>query len=443
MPNLFARAASLLLGENPEDTDNPDARLLLEALGYATAAESDSETRHRACLLKATSRFARVFELAAPDAPGLVCLGAEFDPSLADPLHAGHPLVGVSGVGLSLQDAFQGCIGEGIEYLSQLQTGDDALEFAPSDPAAALGPQAREFFTAFSAHRLCPDAELPWHRVTRLTDGREVLLPADLCVRRPLEQQQVKPPFPLGTGSAAGRSWEAAALHGLFELIERDAASLWWQGGNRGKSIPPGNEAQIMAETLLTQLRQGASARRSWLLDITTDIGVPCVAAVSCMTDGFGFAFGLAARPTLEAAARSAVLEMCQIELAHAVVEAKCSERGETALNGRDRVHRRRATMIDADRCLLLQPVPERAEHLVIKGTDSSDVLRLVVDRLGRFGIETFALDLTRPRFAIPVVRVIAPGLQLEPSEIATPRLADMMARTGGGAAYTGGVALM
>ena len=60
-------------------------------------------------------------------------------------------------------------------------------------------------------------------------------------------------------------------------------------------------------ETLLAQLRQGASARRSWLLDITTEIGVPCVAAVSCMADGFGFAFGLAARPTLEAAARSAV----------------------------------------------------------------------------------------------------------------------------------------
>ena len=92
-------------------------------------------------------------------------------------------------------------------------------------------------------------------------------------------QQEVKPPFPLSTGSAAGQSWDAAALHGLLELIERDAASLWWQGGSRGKSIPPGDEAEIMAETLLAQLRQGASARRSWLLDITTDIGVPCVAA--------------------------------------------------------------------------------------------------------------------------------------------------------------------
>ena len=39
MPNLFARAASLLLGEDPEDSGDRDVRLLLEALGYAAAAE--------------------------------------------------------------------------------------------------------------------------------------------------------------------------------------------------------------------------------------------------------------------------------------------------------------------------------------------------------------------------------------------------------------------
>jgi ribosomal protein S12 methylthiotransferase accessory factor len=451
MPSLFARAASLLTGEHRETTGDPDVRLLLEALGYAPATESPagggepgSETRHRANLLKAASRFARVFELAAPDAPGLVSFGAEFDPALADPLQAGSPIVGVSGVGLSLQEAFQGCIGEGIEYLSQLQTGNDVLEASDAGtPAAGLGPSGQGFLAAFAAHRLRPDTDLSWHRATRLSDRCEVLLPADLCLRRPSAQQEVKPPFPLGTGSAAGRSWDAAALHGLLELIERDAASLWWQGGNPGKSIPPGDEAQIMAETLLAQLRQDASARRSWLLDITTDIGVPCVAAVSCTADGFGVALGLAARPTLKAAARAAVLEMCQGELAHAVVEAKLRERGEAALNARDRVHRRRATMLNADRCLLLQPGLERPRHLAVSTTNPGAVLQLIVDRLAQQGIEAFGLDLTRPQFAVPAARVIAPGLQPLPSEIITPRLADMIARTGGGATYTGGIALI
>jgi ribosomal protein S12 methylthiotransferase accessory factor len=449
MPDLFGRAALLLIGDDPQETDDRNARLLLEQLGYATAAgsnkgQSDPETRHRANLLKMASRFSRVFELAAPDAPGLVSFGAEFDPALADPSHAGSPPVGVSGVGLSLREAFQGCIGEGIEYLSQLQNGDDALERpGPGEPAVGLGSQSRDFLAALLGHRLRPDAELSWCRAMRLSDGCEVLLPADLCLRRPPAQQEIKPPFPLSTGSAAGTSWDAAALHGLLELIERDAASLWWRGGNRGRSIPPQHEAQIMAGALLPQLRQNASLRRSWLLDITTDIGVPCVAAISCGADGFGFALGLAARPTLKAAVRSAIMEMCQIELAHAVVEAKCRERGEAALNQRDQVHRRRASLIDADRCPLLQPVAERAEHLAIETIDAKALLQLMVDRLGQIGIETFGLDLTRPRFAIPVARVIAAGLQLEPSEIVTPRLANMIAQTGGGATYTGGVALL
>jgi ribosomal protein S12 methylthiotransferase accessory factor len=449
--NLFARAASHLLGDRADESGAADVRGLLQALDYATVSEfpaqgraSNPETRHRALLLKAASRFVRVFQLAAPDAPGLVAFGGEFDPAIADALHAGSPLVGVSGVGLSLQEAFQGCIGEGIEYLSQLQTGSDVLlSSGPGDPAAELGPQARAFLDAFSAHRLRPDAELSWYPARRLVGGTEALLPADLCLRRPPDRRDVEPPFPLSNGSAAGTSWDAAALHGMLELIERDAASLWWRGGNRGGSIPPQHEAHIGAEALLPQLRQNATGRRSWLLDITTDIGVPSVAAVSCSANGFGFAFGLAARPTLRAAARSAILEMCQLELALAVVEAKRHERGEAALNARDRGHLRRATMIDADRCPLLQPAPEPKQHLAIEATDPGAVLQLIGNRLGQFGIETFGLNLTRPQLAVPVARVIAPGLQPEPSEIITPRLADMIAQTGGGMKYTGGVALI
>ncbi len=71
------------------------------------------------------------------------------------------------------------------------------------------------------------------------------------------------------------------------------------------------------------------------------------------------------------------------------------------------------------------------------------EAFQLIVGRLGHFGIETFGLDLTRARFAVPVARIVAPGLQLEPSEIVTARLANMIAQTGGGAAYTGGVALI
>jgi len=444
MQELFARAASLLIGNEADAAGDHDARLILQALEYASESGNriDPETANRAHLLVAASRFARVFELASPDAPNLISFGAQFDPALADPLHDGSPLVGVSGVGLTLRDAFQGCIGEGIEYLSQLQAGTDLLlKPGVDDWAGNLGPKARELVAAVSERRMQPERALSWCRATRLPDGGEVWLPADICLRRPPAQRDFAPPFPLSIGSAAGPSRDAAALHGLMELIERDAASLWWRGGQLARSIPPQHE--VVAEGLLRQLRHGASVqRRTWLLDITTDIGVPCVAAVSCRADGSGFAFGLAARPALEAAIRSATLEMCQLELADAVVMMKRSERGDDGLNAQDRIHLQRAA-INADQCRLLQPVAEYGAHLPLYATEAGVMFGLIVQRLEKLGIEIFCLDLMRPRFAVPVVRVIAPGLQLEPSEIVTARLQDAIARTGGGATYTGGASLI
>jgi ribosomal protein S12 methylthiotransferase accessory factor len=247
----------------------------------------------------------------------------------------------------------------------------------------------------------------------------------------------------LSIGSAAGPSRDAAALRGLLELIERDAAALWWRGGQLGRSIPAQHGAGIAAEHLLLQLRHTVAARRrTWLLDITTDVGVPVVAAVSCRADGSGFAFGLAARPTLEAAVGTAIMEMCQVELADAVVATKRSERGDAVLNAQDRVHLQRA-MINADQCMLLQPIAERASHLSLRATEASDIFGLIAERLKMLGIETFCIDLTREFFGVSVVRVVAPGLQLEPSEIVTTRLQDAIARTGGGATYTGGIALI
>jgi ribosomal protein S12 methylthiotransferase accessory factor len=71
------------------------------------------------------------------------------------------------------------------------------------------------------------------------------------------------------------------------------------------------------------------------------------------------------------------------------------------------------------------------------------NTVEAITQRLAERGIVAWSLDLTRPRFEIPVVRVIAPGLQSEPSEITSDRLARAIAETGGGAQYSGGVALL
>jgi ribosomal protein S12 methylthiotransferase accessory factor len=246
----------------------------------------------------------------------------------------------------------------------------------------------------------------------------------------------------LSMGCAAGPSKADAVLHGLCELVERDAAGLWWRGGIRGRPLALDDPASGEATALLAMLRQGNASRRTWLLDITTDLGIPAIAAVSCRADGKGFAFGLGARPTVAGAVRGAIMELCQSELAHAVVDAKRDEGGPEKLNARDRDHVARATRIDADTCPLLHPLGMPIRREACPSQDAVSQIGWVATRLAEAGIETFVIDLTRPRFAVPVVRVVAPGLQIEPSQLESMRLRRAIAATGGGQQTTGAVPL-
>jgi ribosomal protein S12 methylthiotransferase accessory factor len=132
-------------------------------------------------------------------------------------------------------------------------------------------------------------------------------------------------------------------------------------------------------------------------------------------------------------------MEMCQIELGHAVVEAKWREGGGGALNERDLAHLRRATAIDAERCVLLHPLPPRPRGPGVAAIG----LDAIVARLGEVGIEVFGVDLTRQGIAIPAARIIAPGLQLEPSQLTSLRLEAAIREAGGGLAYTNGEKLL
>jgi ribosomal protein S12 methylthiotransferase accessory factor len=172
-------------------------------------------------------------------------------------------------------------------------------------------------------------------------------------------------------------------------------------------------------------------------------MSVPCIVAISCCADGSGFACGLAARLSVENAVRSALTEMCQMELAYAVVEQKRREGGDERLNEHDHRHIARSTLIDAASCELLHPIAPRHATVEFSPDTPARQLAALIERLSARGVETFAIDLTRPMFGIAVVRIVAPALQMEPSDVVTERLVSARRTTGGGDAYTRGISLL
>ena len=413
LSEVFLDAASAL-----EDPASPAARRhevveLLDWLGCPRPDAPDAPALHRARLLRAAAGFRRLFGLAAEAAPGFSCFGAEIDPVAVAAL-PGLPVAGVAGGGVAPLEAFERCVGEGIERLSAMENADDLGAIRP--PPVVM-PNWLADHPALAA---APD----WLPARCLTGGSAaVLLPAELCRWRPPSRRRVVPPFATSLGCAAGPTVMAAMLAGLCEVVERDAAALWWRGGRRGRPLPL--EAAVEAAAHLERFRQSATrARRSWLLDLTTDLGIPAVAAISCAPSGGGVCIGIASRPRLDRAAVAAVRDLVLNELAVELVETKRAARGEAALNEADNGHLQRSTGLHVARHTILHPLgaPD-ADAASTTVPASTPELTWVLDRLVAAGHEVFAVDLTRPVLGVPAVRLLCPGLEGMPSEMVGSRL--------------------
>lgn len=424
---LAEAAACYAAGAAPRGAE---AAQLLDALGYVPGGDGPLAA-NRTALLRLAARMERSFRIASPGAPGLAGFGAQ--------LRGEGWLLNASGAGLTLREAFEGCMGEAAEFLSQWERpGDIACTATLHEVAARLDEAEREGVAErLRAAGLPLETALDWVAGMRLHDGQSVLLPADFVLRRPAGRGVLDVDGKASLGCGAGRSLEQAIGHGMLEAVERDAAALWWRGGVRGHALPLERAVLDGPMRLLEQLRQGHAARATWLLDITSDTGIPCVAALSCDGDGFGLACGIGARASLAEAAQAALRELCQMELAGGIVAARLRARGPEGLTGTDRAALARLTQVDTRDCALLHPLPQPRAPAAAPDPGG------IAAALARRGHAACAATLTRADIGIPAAIVRVPGLEREPGLHSGARLLQAIATTGGSALYSAGVTLM
>jgi len=130
-----------------------------------------------------------------------------------------------------------------------------------------------------------------------------------------------------------------------------------------------------------------------------------------------GFSAGLDVRSTMI----SAALEMCQMELAQELALLKRDQDGDQALNELDRlwIDRRERLHVSA----FPQLRPRRLSSLRPL-TLAPDQLSACLERLQRFGLDAYRIDLARTDIGVPVARILIPGLQSAKTDWRTRRLA-------------------
>jgi ribosomal protein S12 methylthiotransferase accessory factor len=251
------------------------------------------------------------------------------------------------------------------------------------------------------------EQEIEWSPLWSLTESTFNYLPTALCY---FDYQQSEPERFVNdsNGNAAGNTLEEAILQGFLELVERDAVAIWWY--NR---LPrPGIDLDSFQEPYFRSLLQYYRSlnRECWVLDLTSDLGIPVCAALSGDPSGSGepLLIGFGAHLDISIAVSRALTEMNQLlgNLLGGATSPFVGKPEGPYLSPDPRTGLRRLTDFESWQSPDLK---QDIEHCVGRAAD--------------LGVETLVLDLSRADVELAAVKVFAPGLRFFCPRFAPGRL--------------------
>ena len=280
--------------------------------------------------------------------------------------------------------------------------------------------------------RLKPDTEIDWTPVWSLTQQRHRYLPTSMLYGMSAEQRGSTDLIADSNGCAAGNTVEEAILQGFYELVERDAFAIWWY--NR---LPVPAVDLLSFDDWYLQLASDRYARRErdlWVLDVTSDLGIPTFVAVSrrpdAETEDIIYGAGAHADPRIAALRAVSELNQCLTWLPR---PGQVRDRQPVIDDPLALWWWKTARLAD---CSWLAPAagePHRkaSQYPVVETTDTRDDVEDCRLRVEAKGMEFLVLNQTRPDIGLPVVRVIVPGMRHFWARLAPGRLYDVPVRMG------------
>ena len=210
-------------------------------------------------------------------------------------------------------------------------------------------------------------------------------------------------------GLASGNHILEAVSHGIHEVIERDATTLWKYTRRRSRrALDLATVDDEACRWVLDRFAQADIAVKVW--DTTSDVGI---ASFNCLVlardeDGTTAEFGAGCHPARGIALLRALTEAAQARTTY-IAGSRDDFRSEDYTPAeRDRRLRECRTLMDADvRVVDFHDVPPRDRDSI------AEDVSWALERLLAVGVRQVAVvDLTKPELGLPVVRVVIPGLE-------------------------------
>ena len=307
------------------------------------------------------------------------------------------------------------------------------LEALPPERLALYSPEQYASPT-FPFRPFLGSSPVNWVRATALADGREVHLPA-FAVHAdwphvPKEHPEPHYAFPVIGGTAAGATLEDAIRSGLEEVVEHDAATVWWLNGVAQPELPLTGR--------LAGFRLRPEEIRLW--SVGNAFGVPVIAAgVRTPAEGW-LTVGTAVRADPEQAALKALAEAYMLQITCRTLDDPRAVAGiEAGFSGRRspikpwRAERDYLDLYRADSTDMVELLCHQQLYLDPRAGDAAlawatggpaggwaeiprppdGSLAALHERVSAAGHEVFYVELTTPEATaegVRVVRVVVPG---------------------------------
>jgi ribosomal protein S12 methylthiotransferase accessory factor len=266
-----------------------------------------------------------------------------------------------------------------------------------------------------------PERPIDWTPMWSLTHERVRWVPTQYCYYRYPGEPDHEFYGADSNGCASGSTLEEAILQGFMELVERDACALWWYNRVRRPAIDLASFDDPFFRRAEGFLR--GRGRTLYALDLTSDLGLPVVVALTHDAAGGRIICGLGAHLGVRVAASRAVAELNQMMILEA-------ERSQTPSADDDQAlarWMREATIVNQP---YLAPAPGRpstlADYRSIETDDVLDDLDQCLEAVKRCGLEMLVLDTTRDDIGFPTVRVAVPGMRHFWARLAPGRLYEV-----------------
>ncbi len=253
---------------------------------------------------------------------------------------------------------------------------------------------------------------LEWSISKDLISGENYYIPSNAIYHPYIPENNVQGLFKGNTnGLASGNNLEEAILHGIFEVIERDAWSIFELTHKNSAQIDLNSiNSEIINQILNKYQENGINIK---LMDLTADVNVPTIAASAddtVLKDAGLLSLGIGTHLNPEIAILRALTEVAQSRATQIQGAREDTVRADFARKaGYERMKRINSYYFeDEDDKKLFTDIEDKSTKSI------NEDIEIVKDELKANELNKILYaDLTRPELGVSVVRVVIPTMEL------------------------------